>query len=118
MDFEWSRVKDFTSHPNQAKQRALLRIHGSYPAIVQGRKQGNRRVEQRGILVSLSPTDCHLLLDLPIELGTKVLVRVRLSSFPSQEVPRIALRGVVVRTESQPTGEVGVAVALTSYRFL
>ncbi len=118
MDDEWSRVKDFTSHPILEKRHHQLRIYGVYPAIVRSREQGDRRVEEKGELVSLSPTDCYLLLNPSIALGTKLLVLVRLSSTPCKEVPHIALRGVVVRIDPQPADEVGVAVALTSYRFL
>jgi hypothetical protein len=77
-----------------------------------------RSFKQDTLLENLGPGGLYLRLMRSIEPGTRVSIAVRLSTAPAAIVAaqRLAARGVVLRTEPQPDGTYGVAVAFLRRR--
>lgn len=100
------------------ERRRYPRIDGDFLALIRYVDIGGRE-ERIATLLNLSARGCFLALDRPLPTHTKVfiLTHVRNERHLTIRGPRLALRGIVVRTscDYEPSG---VGVRLTSHRFL
>lgn len=103
-----------------AERRAKARVRTPFPATVRGTNADGESFETDTHLNNLSAGGLHLQLAQPVKEGVKLFIIVWLAPAPSSEVstPRVALRGTVLRVEPAADGAYGVAVAITSYKFL
>ena len=102
------------------ESRSSLRIELPFPATVRGVDADGERFTLDTVLDNLSAGGLYLRLARPVRRGMKLFIVVRLSTCRDPEVPaaRVALQGVVLRTEPQPDGRCGVVVAFQHHRFL
>lgn len=103
------------------ERRVKPRIQVSYPAVVRGYHSAGVKFETRGQTDSLSAAGLYLRVPQTVEPGTELLVVLQLStSTPplSQTPPRIAARGIVVRTEPGPDGTCGLGIKFKRYFFI
>jgi hypothetical protein len=102
------------------ERRSKPRIEGSFPTIVQGVDTSNETFQIETTIDNISASGLYLRLRQRLEPGTTLFFITSLSTPGSANVsaPRLALHGVVLRTELKHGGACGVAVALSNYRFL
>ena len=103
----------------------LQELHGlwvdtPFPAHIRGVDAHGERFALDAVLDTLGPQRLYVRLPRPVEPGANLFVVVRLSPDPTATAPcaRIAVRGEVVRTDAQPDGRCGAAVAFPRHRFL
>jgi hypothetical protein len=103
-----------------AERRSKPRIKGSFPTVVQGVDACNETFQVETTIDNISAGGLYLRLRQRLEPGTTLFFITSLSTPGSVNVsaPRLALHGVVLRTELTQRGACGVAVALSNYRFL
>lgn len=101
------------------ERRSKLRIPGPFPAVVRGVDGRGEAFETDTVLDNLSAGGLYFRLIPRVEQGAKVFVVVQLSMAPSEEATRsrLAVLGVTLRVEPQPSGAWGTAVAFTRHRF-
>lgn len=101
-------------------RRSDPRITLPFPAMVRGVDAGGQPFEEKTTLDNLSAHGLHLRIARPVAQGKRLFIVVRFSttSYEKTPAPEVALRGVVVRSQSDPEGRCAVAVALTHHRFL
>ena len=100
-------------------RRSKPRVECSYPAVVRGTDQNQRRYLREAVARNLSVGGLYLQVQQPAEVGSPLLVVVKLSGEPAAaEVLSVAARGVVVRTESRPDGTHGMGIKFSRYRFI
>ena len=94
----------------------------SIPFIVKARGIDTRgqAFEMYTLLEDISASGLYLQLPRQVEPGSKLFMIVRLSTYATEESSgaRIAVRGVVLRTEPRQGGLWGLALRFTSHRFL
>jgi hypothetical protein len=102
------------------ERRRKARISVPFPTTVRWKRRGGERFEVETELENISASGLYLRMDHHIEPGTKIFVIASFSTTSSQEIraPRVGIRGIVRRVELEPSGTCGVAVAITSHRFL
>jgi hypothetical protein len=102
------------------ERRSKPRIEGAFPTIVHGVDAGNETFQIETTIDNISASGLYLRLRQRLEPGTTLFFITSLSTPGSVNVsaPRLALHGLVLRTELTHGGACGVAVALSNYRFL
>jgi hypothetical protein len=102
------------------ERRGAVRVAIPFPATVRGMDQTGDRFTLDTVLDNLSSTGLYLRLARLVEPGAALFIVVRLTVVPAQQVAgaSVAVRGVVLRSELQPSGMCGVAVRFTRHRFL
>lgn len=101
-------------------RQCALRLYQPLPVIVRGVDAGGEAFEAHTVLESISTGDLSVRLLQRVELGVRLFTVVHFL-WSSQELrsgARVAMRGVVVRTEPLPGAEWGVTMAFTRHRFL
>lgn len=104
-----------------AERRKKQRIYESLPATVYGRDADGKRFQLNTNIDNLSAGGLYVRLPRTVIEKRKVNVTIRLSTDKSGTVPasqKIETRGVVVRSDPMPSGEYGVAIKFTSYKFV
>ena len=103
-----------------AERRSKPRIKGSFPTVVHGVDAGSESFQIQTTIDNISAGGLYLRLRQRLEVGTTLFFITSLSmpGCVNESVPRLALHGVVLRTELTHGGACGVAVALSNYRFL
>jgi PilZ domain len=87
--------------------------------MVRGVDVSGEAFEIHTVLDNFSASGLYVRLQRRVDPGMKLFAIVRVSaSGPEVPAPRVAVRGVVLRTEPQPNGTWGVAIRFTRYRFL
>lgn len=101
------------------ERRGKLRIPGPFPAVVRGVDGRGEAFETDTVLDNLSAGGLYFRLIPQVEQGAKIFVAVQLSMAPNKEATRsrLAVLGVTLRVEPQPSGIWGTAVAFTRHRF-
>ncbi len=100
-------------------RRRKPRIDCQYMAIVHGCGPHGSKFEESATLANLSSTGLFMFVNYPFKLGEKVFVIVRINTDLLKETtPRIAIDGIVTRTEPQADGLTGVAIDIQRYKFL
>ncbi len=101
-------------------RRIKPRIVCDYPAVVVGVNDRGEKYKDDATLANLSGSGLFMWASHCIENGAQLSVTISLttSQLQAEEIPKLATRGVVVRTEPQPNGTCGVAIKFNHYRFL
>lgn len=101
-------------------RRSKPRLAKPFHINVQGRAQDGSSFEVATVLKNMSSSGIYLYLDRQVEVGARLALTIRLSTSENDEVPvaRVAVKGIVVRTESQPNGDCGTAVAIIKRQFV
>ena len=105
---------------DEGERRSKPRIEGPFSAIVHGVDAGGETFEVYTVIDNLSARGLYLRLNQRLEPGTTLFtVTSLLNPGKIREfAPRLALHGVVLRTELKPGGVCGVAVVFSHHRFL
>jgi hypothetical protein len=104
---------------SEGERRRQERIHEPLPVVVRAADANGEAFELHIVLDNFSAGGLYLRLERRLEPGTKVFAVARLSTAPPEvPAPRVAIRGVVLRSEPQPDGTFGIAVRFTRHRFL
>lgn len=102
------------------ERRSTRRLYTPFPVTVAGKDVSGKRFKLKTVLDNISSGGLYINLykQLPPVQGAKLFCVVRFSLAASSAVPalRMAMHGVVVRTELKPSGVCGVAVAFTKQR--
>jgi len=106
--------------PNERRQK--LRIAGRYPARVRWADRDAGAVRQVAVLDNLSSNGLYMRASREIGTGQKVFVAFQMIDTQRQltpeRVPKIAVRGSVLRTELLGDGSWGIVVKFGQYRFI
>ncbi len=104
----------------EAACREKLRIRISFPVKLRSIDAGGEALEIEGVIDNLSTGGLFMRLPRHIAMDARVFAVIRLSRSRDPEAPgaRVAIRGVVLRSEQQSDGSCGIAVGFKRYRFL
>jgi hypothetical protein len=107
-----------TSHDGGERQPA--RLSAPFAVLVRGVDAGGQGFTIETVLDTLSARSFSVRIAPRLEPGAKLfaLIRCATTAEPDVSVPRVAVRGEVVRVEAQPDGRWGLDVRFTRYRFL
>jgi hypothetical protein len=102
------------------ERRSTPRIEIPFPTTVRGVDAASEPFELEAALANLSACGLYLRLERRVELGKRLFIVVRLSLAPTHTVPapRVALHGMVLRTEPHADGMYGLALLFRRHRFL
>jgi hypothetical protein len=103
-----------------AERRGKPRLQGPFFVTVRGRAAGGEFFESHSAIDNISAGGLYLRLKQHVDLGMTLFFITSFSTADRLDgfVPRLALRGTVLRTELTADGARGVAVALSHHRFL
>ncbi len=103
-----------------AERRNKPRLVGPFFVTVHGIDAGGETFESHSFIDNMSACGLYLRLKQHIEPGMTLFLITSFSTAQRVEgfAPLLALHGLVLRTELTASGECGVAVALSHYRFL
>ena len=120
MSINPTRVDHLSTFHRSVEFRSKPRIYDPFPVTVHGVDIDGETFEFETIVDNISAGGLYLRLMRCIERGVKLLVVIRLSTAPSDDVsaPRIVTHGEVLRAESKPGGVCCVAIAFTHHHFL
>lgn len=101
-------------------RRIAPRIECNYPAVVRGKAPKQGKYQREAVARNLSVGGLYLQATEPAEIGSELLVVVKLASesAASVEALSVAARGVVVRTEVAQGGMHGMGIKFERYRFV
>jgi hypothetical protein len=99
------------------ERRGKPRINEPFPARMWGVDSGDLPFNVDCVLDNISSTGLYLRMTTEVATGDDVRLIVHLLSGPTTGATA-TLYGKVLRTELQPDGRHGVAVAITKHRFL
>ena len=101
-------------------RRVKPRIECNYPAVVRGADPNRKKHVQEVIACNMSLGGLYLQSEQLAEVGSQLLVVVKLSGepAPSAEALSVAAHGVVVRTEAGRDGTHGMGIKFEHYRFI
>jgi hypothetical protein len=106
-------VTDF----RQRERRGRPRVEQPFPVTVRGLDAMGEPLDIDTVLDNMSVGGLYVRIPRRIEPGARLTVGIRLSVPEAQErTACVATRGMVLRVESAPGGEHGLAVAFTKYR--
>jgi hypothetical protein len=89
-----------------------------YPAIVEGYETSGNKYSENARLANLSAGGLYMWTQRSFEPGVKLSVTILLANPAGDEPPpRLATKGVVMRTEPQTDGSYGIALKFNHYRF-
>ena len=99
------------------ERREKPRVEQPFPVTVRGVDATGEPLDIDTVLDNMSVGGLYVRIPRRLEPGAQITVGIRVSA-PWEERPaaRVATRGVVLRVESKPDGEHGLAVAFTRYR--
>jgi len=100
------------------ERRKQPRLCVSFPVTVRGVDARGEAFEVSAVLDNVSAGGLYVRLGRLLEPGVKLFAVVRLALMPGVAAPCVAVRGIVLRAESQPDGSCGVGVRFTRHRFL
>ena len=102
------------------ERRRHPRLYEPFPVRLRSVDAGGQAFESDTVLDDFSAGGLYVRLPQRVEPGTRLFAILRLAPGPlsGRPAPRVAVRGVVRRTESQLDGRWGVGVQFTRHRFL
>jgi PilZ domain len=105
---------------NRVERRSKQRVYDNFPVKVRGRDSNGERFKAETVLDNLSVEGLYLRLKCKVTLDTRLFFIIRLSVGSEERLsaPVIAVGGRVKRIEPCADGSYGVAVSLTSFKFL
>jgi hypothetical protein len=102
-----------------SERRGKSRITCNFAAIVRGRDENGMEFEENTKVIDLSASGTYLLLNHTVYSGKELSVRIALPTGSLElGTSKLATKGIVVRREPHTTGNFGIAVKFTHYRFL
>ena len=105
----------FTTPERRNKPRVIC----DYPAIVEGIDTQGNKFKDDAKLANLSAGGLFMWSNYNVEQGAKLSVIINLPGvLIDEETPKLATKGIVVRTEPKSNGTVGVALKFYQYRFM
>ena len=109
-----------TELPSSLERRGKPRISCSYPAVVRGQHASGEKFVTRAVLTNMSSSGMYLRTKHNLQPGETlyVVVRMSTSSLAQDTVPVIAASGCVTRVEPHTGGVYGVAIQLSSHKFI
>ena len=106
---------NFGSRTQERRQKA--RISEPFPARIWGVDSGHLPFNVDGVIDNISSTGLYLKTPRAVGSGSQVKLIVHLVSGPSSGVTA-SVQGRVVRSELQPDGKYGLAIAISKHRLL
>jgi hypothetical protein len=102
------------------ERRSHFRLYTPFSVTVRGRDANGETFRIATVLENISARGLYVRLERRVEVGARVFSVVHFTADQINMVPgpRVAMRGVVIRTEPLARGVWGVAVAFTWQRFL
>ena len=102
------------------ERRRHPRLYEPFPMRLRSVDAGGETFESDTVLDDFSAGGLYVRLTRRVEPGAKFFAVVRIATGPPSgtPAPRVAVRGVVLRTVPQPDGRYGVGVQFTRHRFL
>jgi len=102
------------------KRRRQPRLYAPLAVRLRSVDAAGEAFESDAVLDNFSAGGLYVRLTRCVEPGTKVFAVVRIAPGPPSGTPgpRVAMRGVVLRTEPQPDGQYGLGGRFTQHRFL
>ena len=103
-----------------AERRCQPRLYEPFSVRLRSVDADGGTFESDAVLDNFSAGGFYVRLTRRVEPGAKFFAVVRIATGPPSgtPVPRVAVRGVVIRTEPQPDGRYGLGVRFTHHRFL
>lgn len=106
---------DFGSRTQERRQKA--RIKEPFPARIWGVDSGDLPFNVDGVVDNISSTGVYLKSPRQVDAGSEVRLIVHLLNGPTSGVTA-SIQGQILRSESQPDGKYGLAIAISKHRFL
>jgi len=106
---------NFGTRTQERRQKA--RISEPFPARIWGVDSGHLPFNVDGVIDNISSTGFYLTTPIADASGSEVKLIVHLVSGPSSGVTA-SVQGRVVRSELQPDGKYGLAIAISKHRLL
>jgi len=106
---------NFGTRTQERRQKA--RISEPFPARIWGVDSGHLPFNVDGVIDNISSTGLYLKTPRAVGSGSQVKLIVHLVSGPSSGVTA-SVQGRVVRSELQPDGKYGLAIAISKHRLL
>ena len=105
---------------NAVERRRQPRLYEPFSVRLRSVDTDGGTFESDAVLDDFSAGGLYVRLTRRVEPGAKFFAVVRIATGPpsGMPVPRVAVRGVVIRTEPQPDGRYGLGVRFTHHRFL
>ena len=110
------------STPNQVEveRRIKPRIYRPFHARVRGVNAGGEAFEVSTVLDNMSSGGLYLRVEQNVRQGADISVIIRLSTKKVDLIPvaNVAVEGVVVRNDAQPSGVYGLGISISTRRFV
>ena len=106
---------DFGARTQERRQKA--RIREPFPVRIWGVDSGELPFNVDGVVENISSTGVYLTSRRPVSVGSEVKLVVHFLSGPTSGVTA-SLQGNILRSEPQSDGKHGLAIAISSHRFL
>lgn len=102
------------------ERRSKERVYIPFPATVEGIDTDGEEFKINTVLDNLSREGLYLRMIPCVDVGAKLSIVLRLSSAATadERVPRISIRGIVLRKDEKPGGACGLAVKFNPVRFI
>ena len=111
-----------SSTPNQfeVERRIKPRIYRPFHAMVRGVNAGGEAFEASTVLDNMSSGGLYLRVEQNVMQGAEISVIIRLSTKTTDPIPvaNVAVEGVVVRNDVQPSGLYGLGISISTRRFV
>ena len=111
-----------TSTQNQydGERRIKPRIYRPFHAMVRGVNAGGEAFEVSTVLDNMSSGGLYLRVEQNVMKGAEISVIIRLSTKKFDPIPvaNVAVEGVVVRNDAQPSGVYGLGISISTRRFV
>ena len=106
---------DFGARTQERRQKA--RIREPFPVRIWGVDSGELPFNVDGVVENISSTGVYLMARRPVSVGSEVKLVVHFLSGPTSGVTA-SLQGSILRSEPRDGGQHGLAIAISSHRFL
>ena len=101
----------------ERERRGRPRVEQPFPVTVRGVDAMGEPLDIDTVLDNMSVGGLYVRIPRRIEPGARLAVGIRLSErWDERPAARVATRGVVLRVDSKPDGEHGLAVEFTRHR--
>ena len=104
----------------EVERRIKPRIYKPFHAMVRGVNAGGEAFEVSTVLDNMSSGGLYLRVEQNVNQGAGISVIIRLSTKKVDLIPvaNVAVEGVVVRNEAQPSGVYGLGISISNRRFV
>ena len=104
----------------EVERRIKPRIYRPFHARVRGVNAGGEAFEVSTVLDNMSSGGLYLRVEQNVRQGADISVIIRLSTKKVDLIPvaNVAVEGVVVRNDAQPSGVYGLGISISTRRFV